>query len=180
MAKENRGLLVLGKGGFGVQLAELLADAYGPIAFLDDAAPGCAGRLADYQKPALRAAYPYALVGIGNNRLRVAWLQKLAEAGYRVPVFCHPAAVVSPSARLGAGTVVLPFGYVGAGAVLGAGCLVNAGAIVDHNAVLGCGVHAAPGAILKAGAAAPDFVKVESGEVLASPWQAAPNNNTTP
>ena len=91
-------------------------------------------------------------MGLGNNELRLQWLQKLVAAGYQTPVFEHPAAEVCSSAALGAGTVVLPFAFVGAGTKVGAGCIINAGAIVDHNAVLEDGVHAAPRATIKAGA----------------------------
>lgn len=169
---QGKKALILGRGGFGVTLGELLAaNGYTEVAFLDDAATGCVGMLEDYRRPELRAAYPYAFVGIGSNALRAGLLQKLAAAGYETPVFVHPAAAVSPSAVLGAGTVVLPFAYVGAGAALGGGCIINAGAIIDHGAVLGLGAHAAPGSIVKAGAAVPDYAKVESGEIVHSPWE---------
>jgi len=164
--------LVLGKGGFGVQLAEWLrcTATAEEIVFLDDSAPGCAGKLHDFSDPALQARCGTAFVGLGNNTLRVELLQALRGAGYETPVFLHPQAAISPSAVLGAGTVVLPFAYVGAGVQTGPGCLINAGAIVDHNAALGAGVHIAPGGIVKAGAAVPDFGKVDSGEVVQSPW----------
>ncbi|MGN0984557.1 MAG: hypothetical protein ACI4OI_06915 [Gemmiger sp.] len=164
--------LMLGKGGFGTQLAELLV-ATGrcdEVLFLDDNAPDRAGALRDFSRPALRERCSLAFVGLGNNALRVQLLQELAEAGYTIPVFVHPAAVVSPSAVLGPGTVVLPFAYVGAGVRTGMGCILNAGSIVDHNASLGDGVHAAPGAIIKAGASVPACTKIDSGEIIASPW----------
>lgn len=165
------GILVLGHGGFGVQLGELLQSAgYGPVCHLDDGDPACRP-FADYADLALRAQYPSALVALGSNALRQSWLQKLAQAGYRVPVFVHAAAVVSPTARLGGGTVVLPFAYVGAGARLGEGCIVNAGAIIDHNASLGDACHAAPGAIIKAGASVEARQKIDSGCVIRSPWE---------
>lgn len=138
--------LVLGKGGFGTQLGEMLTEAggYSRILYLDDQAPDAAGKLADYLDPTLRERCTAAFVGLGNNELRLQWLQKLVAAGYQTPVFEHPAAEVCSSAALGAGTVVLPFAFVGAGTKVGAGCIINAGAIVDHNAVLEDGVHAAP------------------------------------
>lgn len=167
---EKGGILVLGHGGFGVQLGELLAaTGYDPVLFLDDGDKSLRS-FSDYTLPELKKCCSAALVALGNNSLRVQWLQKLAAAGYRIPVFVHPSAVVSPSAQLEAGTVVLPFAYVGAGAVLGAGCIVNAGAIVDHNAVLGAGCHAAPGAVIKAGAQVCGGTKIDSGEVIRSPW----------
>ena len=69
------------------------------------------------------------------------------------------------------GCIILPQAYVGADAHLGVGCIVNAGAIVDHNAHLGRGVHVAPGGIVKASAEVTDFGKVDSGEIVRSPWE---------
>ena len=120
--------LVLGKGGFGTQLGEMLEEAsgYSRILYLDDQAPDAAGKLADYLDPAIRERCTAAFVGLGNNELRLQWLQKLVAAGYQTPVFEHPAAEVCSSAALGAGTVVLPFAFVGAGTKVGAGCIINA------------------------------------------------------
>lgn len=175
---KRRGVLILGRGGFGRQLADWLLESGVPeeqLLFLDDNAPGCAGPLADYISPALRERCRTAYVALGDNRLRVEYLHRLAKAGYELPAFTAElsfalAAAVSPSAVLGPGTVVLPMAYVGAGVKTGTGCIINAGAIVDHDAVLGQGVHIAPGAIVKAGASVPDFTKVDSGEIVASPW----------
>ena len=53
----------------------------------------------------------------------------------------------------------------------GGRCIINAGAIVDHNAVLEDGVHAAPRATIKAGATVERCMKVDSGEIIRSPWE---------
>ena len=46
--------LILGKGGFGRQLADWLsAEGWGEAEFLDDSAPGCVGGLRDYADPKL-------------------------------------------------------------------------------------------------------------------------------
>lgn len=164
--------LILGKGGFGRQLADWLAeDGWGDAVFLDDNAPDCAGSLRDYADPALLKPGRPAFVALGNNELRVALLQKLVAAGYETPVYISDAASVSPSAILEPGCVVLPQAYVGAGAHLGVGCIVNGGAIVDHDANLGRGVHVAPGGIVKAGAQVAAGTKVDSGEIIRSPWK---------
>ncbi len=165
-------VLVLGRGGFGKQLGEMLADTgWGSPVYLDDNAPDCAGTLRDFVDPELQRRCPNAFVAIGDNNLRRDLLQKLRAAGYQLPVFIHPAAEVCESAHLGVGTVVLPFAFVGANAVTGAGCLLNVGSIVDHDARLGTAVHVAPGGIVKAGAEVPDFAKVDSGEIVRSPWE---------
>lgn len=164
--------LILGKGGFGRQLADwLAADGWGNADFLDDNAPDCVGKLHDYTDPALLKPGRPAFVALGDNELRVTLLQKLAAAGYVTPVYRSSDASISPSAVLEPGCVVLPQAYVGAGAHLGAGCIVNGGAIVDHDTILGRGVHVAPGGIVKAGAEVAAFAKVDSGEIIRSPWE---------
>lgn len=138
--------LVLGKGGFGTQLGEMLAEAggYSRILYLDDQAPDAAGKLADYLDPTIRERCTAAFVGLGNNELRLQWLQKLVLRATRHRCLNTRRQKCAAAAALGAGTVVLPFAFVGAGTKVGAGCIINAGAIVDHNAVLEDGVHAAP------------------------------------
>ena len=164
--------LILGRGGFGTQLNDWLMDeGWGSADFLDDNAPDAVGGLRDYVDPAILKRGRPAFVALGDNKLRVELLQKLAAAGYSTPVFISDAASVSPSAVLEPGCIILPQAYVGADAHLGVGCIVNAGAIVDHNAHLGRGVHVAPGGIVKAGAEVAEFAKVDSGEIIRSPWE---------
>ena len=164
--------LILGCGGFGTQLNDWLMDeGWGSADFLDDNAPDAVGGLRDYVDPAILKRGRPAFAALGDNKLRVELLQKLAAAGYSTPVFISDAASVSPSAVLEPGCIILPQAYVGAGAHLGVGCIVNAGAIVDHNAHLGRGVHVAPGGIVKASAEVAEFSKVDSGEIVRSPWE---------
>ena len=160
--------LILGRGGFGTQLNDWLMDeGWGSADFLDDNAPDAVGGLRDYLDPAILRRGRPSFVALGDNALRVQLLQKLAAAGYATPVFISDAASVSPSAVLEPGCIILPQAYVGAD------CIVNAGAIVDHNATLGRGVHIAPGGIVKAGASVAEFAKVDSGEIIRSPWENA-------
>ena len=163
--------LILGRGGFGTQLSDWLMDeGWGIPDFLDDNAPDAIGGLRDYVDPAILRRGRPAFVALGNNELRVELLQKLAAAGYSTPAFISDAASVSPGAVIEPGCIILPQAYVGTGVHLGVGCIVNAGAVVDHDARLGRGVHVAPGGIVKAGAEVAEYAKVDSGEVIRSPW----------
>lgn len=164
--------LILGRGGFGTQLNDwLLDEGWGSADFLDDNAPDAVGGLRDYPDPAILHPGRPAFVALGDNKLRVELLQKLTAAGYATPVFISDAASVSPSAVLEPGCIIMPRAYVGAGVHLGVGSIINAGAIVDHDAALGRGVHVAPGGIVKAGAEVAEYAKVDSGEVVRSPWE---------
>ena len=101
--------LILGRGGFGTQLNDWLMDeGWGSADFLDDNAPDAVGGLRDYVDPAILKRGRPAFVALGDNKLRVELLQKLAAAGYSTPVFISDAASVSPSAVLEPGCIILP------------------------------------------------------------------------
>lgn len=148
---EPAGLLILGGGGHGRVVAEIARDlGITDLAWLDDdpAAAEVIGPLARCSEPELRQRYGQALVAIGRAPLRLQWLAQLQGLGFACPVLVHPTAWVSPTAQLGAGTVVMPQAAVMAGARLGQGCIVNTAASVDHDGMLADGVHVCPGAHL--------------------------------
>lgn len=160
-------LLILGHGGYGRMVAEAAAatGAYHHIAFLDDTpGEGVLGMLADYAQ--FSAQYACMLPAFGNNALRRTWLDKLGKAGVRVPNVLHPAAYISPTAKLGQGVVVLPHATVQGGAQIADGCIINVNAVADHDCVLESCVHLAPGAIVKAAAHVAAQTKIESGTVV--------------
>lgn len=85
------------------------------------------------------------IVAIGSNSDRKAVVSRLdCEFGVAV----HPSAIVSPSARIGEGSVVMPGAIINADAVIGKHCIVNTGASVGHDCVLGDFCHVAPHATL--------------------------------
>jgi sugar O-acyltransferase (sialic acid O-acetyltransferase NeuD family) len=97
--------------------------------------------------------YPDGVAGvvlaIGDNQARQRCLQALDR--HAVPFLIHPSAVVSPSATVGAGTVVFPTAVINADAEIGAGVIVNSAAVVEHDCVVGDAAHISPGAILAGG-----------------------------
>jgi sugar O-acyltransferase (sialic acid O-acetyltransferase NeuD family) len=99
----------------------------------------------------LRGTYNEVVVAIGNNKMRLSLVKRALALGYRIATIVHPAAYVSPTARLGAGTVVFAGAVVQTGATLGMACIVNTGATIDHDCHLGDGVHASPGVHLGGG-----------------------------
>jgi sugar O-acyltransferase (sialic acid O-acetyltransferase NeuD family) len=155
------GLLLLGAGGHARVVAEtaLSNGRFSRIAFLDDRCTLPAqlseqlgwpviGPFSAALDPQISQQFPVALVAIGNAAVRLQWLTRLAAAGYELPVVIHPTAWVSPSAELGAGSVVFAQAAIQAQAVIGIGAILNTGCSVDHDAQLGDGVHICPGARL--------------------------------
>jgi sugar O-acyltransferase (sialic acid O-acetyltransferase NeuD family) len=154
--------LVWGAGGHGRVVAELVQATGGAVAGFIDAAAGTRGKIQGFEDVdvigeqallaalgdggALPPAYDAVALGIGNNAVRLRCLAALP--GVDVPPLIHPRSIVSPSAVLGRGTVVLAGAVVNTGAHLGDAVVVNSRGVVDHDGVLGDGVHVAPGAVL--------------------------------
>lgn len=162
---DKRNLLILGTGQYG-QVARETAQAmgcFGKIVFLDDNSPVAVGKLADYQSFALE--YGCAFVAMGNPVLRMLWLDKLEQAGYELPVLIHPKAYVSPSAKLGKGTIVEPMAVVNTEVVVEIGGLICAGCVVNHNAHIMPVCQIDCNAVVASNAIVPEGTKVPSGTV---------------
>ena len=134
------GLVLLGCGGHARSVADVaLAAGWGPLWFVDERAREHESSLGFPVQLAL-PPHTEGLVYIpcaGDNRLRLAQIRQLAEAG--LPL----ATVISPSATIGQGAMVSPGCFVGQHAHIGplarvgAGCIVNTSAAVEHDCVLG-------------------------------------------
>ncbi|MEW5676317.1 acetyltransferase [Flavobacterium enshiense] len=85
------------------------------------------------------------IITIGNNGIREKIANRI-QARYFVAV--HPSAIISPSATVGEGSVVMPNAVINADSCIGKHCIINSGAIVEHDCVIADFVHVSPGAAL--------------------------------
>ena len=142
-------VIIIGASGHGKVVADIVAAAGDTVVgFLDDdkSKQTCGGY------PVLGAIAEAKkhtdcgfVIAIGNNEVRKRIAQELKLPWYTA---LHPSAVISPSATIGAGTVVMPRAVVNAEAKIGAHCIINTGAIVEHENKLANYVHLSPGAAL--------------------------------
>ena len=84
------------------------------------------------------------IIAIGNPKTRERVAGEMEGVSWYTAI--HPSAVISDSARIGEGSVVMPLAVINADARLGKHCIVNSGAIVEHDNVLEDYVHMAVGA----------------------------------
>ena len=106
------------------------------------------------------------LLGIGQNAARERIWRECHEMDVRVVGVVHPSAVVSRSAHLGEGCVVLARAVINAEARLETGAIVNTGAIVEHDVRVGAFAHLSPGALTGGGARLGDRSQLGLGAVL--------------
>lgn len=153
-----RRLAILGASGHGRVIADAaLAAGWQAVVFYDDAWPAesangpweVVGRTPELLRDA--AQFDRAVVGIGNNATRLARLRQLVAGNVVLATVVHPAAVVSPHAEVGEGSVIFAGAILNPFARLGRGCIINTGASVDHDCELADGVHVSPGACLGGG-----------------------------
>lgn len=161
-------VIIIGASGHGKVAADaVLAAGNRVLGFLDDAPQSSSllglpvlGRTEDYVN------YPNAefLIAIGDNRTRQNVEQQLKAVKWHTAI--HPAAVVSPFAEIGEGTVVLANAVVNAGAVIGRHCIVNTAAVIEHDDRISAFAHISVGAKLAGTVAVGEGTLVGIGAVV--------------
>lgn len=148
------GLHLIGAGGHAKVIVELAHAAGRNIAGIYDDQyewhPGVLG----YTVTGPIASLPdtsdtHAIIAVGNNRFRQVIDCRFQRVTWSTLI--HPFSWVSPSARLGPGTVVLAGVVVQAQATLGRHVIANTGCSIDHDCAVEDYVHLAPGSRLAGG-----------------------------
>lgn len=150
-----RRLAIVGAGGHGRVVADTaLASGWDAVVFFDDGYPGLratgewivAGSTSNVAEHA--GEVDAVIVGIGSNKARLDFSDRLTTAGLSIATVVHPRAWLSPRSAIGDGGLVAAGAMVNVGARFGRAVIVNTGATVDHDCRIGNGVHIAPGAHL--------------------------------
>jgi len=162
-------ILILGAGGHARAVADLAeVCAFTLVGFIDRAAgPGVIGGDADVAALARAGRMDGAVVGVGNTALtrRAELFALLRHAGVPAPTLVHPRAVVSPSCRIGAGTVVFP-ATLGAHVTVGDNAVIYSGAVAEHECRIGDHAYLSPGVILSGTVTVERGAFVGTGAVL--------------
>jgi sugar O-acyltransferase (sialic acid O-acetyltransferase NeuD family) len=147
-----KGILVLGAGGHGKVVADILQTGNAEvIGFLDD--DPMRWNTVVFDLPVLGGIDQYAeyrpdglIFGIGSNQVRKAIAERLGQTA--IPLWrsaIHPSATVARSVRLGHGVVVCAHAVINPDAEIGDHGIINTAATIDHDCKLGYYVHLAPG-----------------------------------
>ncbi len=184
-------LIILGAGGHAHVVAELLlSEGYTRLG-ATDVEPPIQGEIASdliylgddhavYTHSTDSVLLVNGVGSVGPTHTRHALYQRFINAGYRFVSACHPSAVVSPSAQLGAGHQILATAVIATGAQLGNNVLINTRAVIEHDCTVGDHCHIASGAVvcgdchigtgvhIGAGATINQGIRIGTGAVIAS------------
>lgn len=170
--------IVVGASGH----AKVIMDAmrtrgeWAPIGLLDDRVPmgtvvhgeRVLGGVSDIDQVLSTQRVQAVVVAIGDNFVRHAVVERIAHGRpyLQFPVVLHPQAIVSESAQIGPGSVILAGAVVGVDARIGRFCILNTNSSLDHDAAMEDFASAAPGAALAGGSFVGEFTAVGVGAVL--------------
>ena len=139
-ADRLREVVILGTGGFALELAGMLPETgYHLLGFIGPESghrlPG--DRLGGDEVLATTPEDSLVLVAVGDPRLRRR-LFSIVEQARRVPAgFRHDRAWVSPEATIHPSVIIYPHATVHAGVTLGRGSVVNSNATIGHETSVG-------------------------------------------
>lgn len=165
------GILIIGAGGHGKVVADAILRLGRPVVgFLDDQAdtmgPTILGLpVLGKSEEWLRMRSSGLIVAIGDNESRRRMVEKAEIDGNSPPwtSVIHPGAVVSSSAEIGTGTVIMAGAVINPDTRIGRHAIINTSATVDHDCSIGAYTHIAPGAHLAGGVVVEDHVMIGIG-----------------
>ncbi|MXN65573.1 hypothetical protein GR183_11730 [Stappia sp. GBMRC 2046] len=166
-------LIILGAGGHAKVVAEL-AQLQGWVVqgFFDPALPADSTVLGlpllekdPFDRPAWMKERAF-FVAIGDNDIRWREFRRLIDIGVTIPTLVHPTAIVSPSATIGAGSVVMAGAVVQSEARVGEAAVINTSASIDHDCAVKDGAFIGPGAILCGHVSVAEHAFVGAGSIV--------------
>jgi|CXWL01.1.fsa_nt_gi hypothetical protein len=121
------------------------------VAFVDEAHAAVAPipalpvwKLADLGAPPNDAAM---FIAIGRADVRLRLMDRMGEAGWKLPALVHGSAWIAPDARLGDGVLVAAGAVVESATVIERGAIVDIGVLLDHDCRVGAFCHLRAGEV---------------------------------
>lgn len=87
-------------------------------------------------------------LAIGNNKIRKKIVEQLKLPSNKYVALIHPTAIISPSVKIGCGTVIMPKAVINANTVIGNHVIINSSAVVEHDNYIEDFAHIAPNVTL--------------------------------
>ncbi len=139
-----KSIYIYGASGHGLVVADIArACGYDNVIFVDDGV----NEYPSFEDIKRTSGIPVAF-GIGSNSIRAKLYERVQNSGFEIISLIHPSSVISPSATIGKGTVVMPNVVVNAKATIGDGVILNSSCVVEHECIIDDFVHISPNVAL--------------------------------
>ena len=106
------------------------------------------------------------IIAIGNNHIRKMIVEKLNLLDSFYAVLVHPSAIISTSANIGFGSVIMANAVVNADADIGKHAIINTASIIEHDTKIGDFAHISPSATLTGNVRIKEGVHIGAGSTI--------------
>ena len=159
----SKSIYIYGASGHGLVVADIArACGYDDVVFVDDDKSKGFLTFDDIKE---NRDYHIAF-GIGNNQIREKLYKKVKENGFSTPILIHPSSIISSSAKIEEGTVVMPNVVVNAKAYIGKCVILNSSCVVEHESIIGDFVHISPKVAIAGNVKIGDFTHIGIGSSI--------------
>jgi acetyltransferase EpsM len=88
------------------------------------------------------------VIAIGDNKIRHSIVHRLNLTYKNYITVIHKSAVISPTAKIGHGAVIMPNSVINADSRIGNHSIINTSSVIEHDSIVGDFSHVCPGATL--------------------------------
>ena len=151
-------LLILGCGGHGRVVADVAekCNEYEEISFLDNNylnsnfskiinSKKVIGEISKENIEKFSTKFSHIFLGIGDNKLRIKWLNIINKMGFKIPIIIDPSAEISKYANLEKGSFINTNVVIQCNSKIKFGSILNTSCTIDHDTIVGEGTHISPG-----------------------------------
>ncbi len=154
-----KSIYIYGASGHGLVVADIASlCGYDNIIFCDDGD----NEYSTFEDIKEINEIPIAL-GIGSNNIRAKLFESIQNSGFEIVSLIHPSSIISPSAIIGKGTVVMPNVVVNANSMIGNGVILNTSSVIEHECVVEDFAHISPSVALSGAVTVGKFSHIGTG-----------------
>lgn len=154
-----KSIYVYGASGHGLVVADLARSCgYDTIFWIDDGE----NEYPSFEEIDKKMNIPI-VIGIGDNKIRSIIFHKVLQVNMELITLVHPSAVVSQSATIGQGSVVMPNVVINAQTKIGCASILNSASVIEHENNIGDFVHISPNVALAGNVTILDYSHIGIG-----------------
>ncbi|WP_223634642.1 acetyltransferase [Planococcus sp. 4-30] len=166
-------IILIGDSGHGKVITDIvksngddvvakLDDKYSEI-FIED---GCLYGPLSHVKELIEEKRAKVIVSIGSNPIRRKVVERLNLLDKQYATCIHKQTIISPSAKIGLGSVIMPGAIVNADAHIGIHSIVNSNSVIEHECIIEDFAHLSPGSIMAGGVELCEGVHIGAGATI--------------
>jgi UDP-N-acetylbacillosamine N-acetyltransferase len=133
-------IYIYGANGHGTVVGDI-AKAYGyqEVIFIDDGD----NEFLTFDDVKMNNHIPI-IIAIGCNKTRKILFEKLINYDFNITTLVHPSSVISPSAKLDKGIVIMPNVVINGHSKISRGVILNTSCVIEHDNIIEEFVHISP------------------------------------